>query len=799
MNINLAKKVVAISLIWAFTISNMLSWVDYADASGDKIVYPLKEISKLECRFQDFWNLSSNCKQTLPVLNTKDYRKYAKLNDGYNDFTRLYTVLWWSSYKYGWDVWHGWHIGTDIATAKGTPIYSIADWKIIHSKTDPALWKMISIEHYINGKKVISSYAHMSKIIAKKWDTIRAGDKIWEVGSTGNSTWNHLHIQIDLAAPFYPYYYDYNACPYSYYTISETGKCFWELEKHSIDPLLFLETNGAVLDEYKVTSTTTTNPSTDNSVSRDDFSIFTKTVYIWYSVNDIKKVQEIFKDLGYYNWSISGNYEDVLDEVIAYQVDRGVIENKNSYGAGWFGPGTRAQAKVDYNKYLAWGWNSSGTTDEDTVVVITEKPTVDKIDKDTLMTREEIEAREVEEFLKDFNIQLNLKDAGWNIKVWKSVELNLTITDKKDRPFRWNMPGGMTFVADNSTVQIFPEKLFYFTDGKRDIFIKWLKPGNITISVKIWGVTIKRIPVKVYEDGKIILPKDAVIIADTSPVVGEVNNGIVIFNDQSWAKLLNLQYDWNYKLSTGEWVKVCLKEWNIDNLSKIIKLPCEDKDFKTDITFTYQDTVGWIVVFDYKALQSSNTVKVINTKTNQVLATTNLKTKSPLDVDKSDVYMNEIMHLLSKWVIWGINKWYFLDDREITKLDSLTWIQNALYEYQDQATTANTAYKIAKNISEIETAKSKVWRFDTITRKDLLEYTYKYLVFEDSTNIHVKNYKDLDDDQNLLASYVLNNKTWKDKFGENYFQPKKNVTRWETAFILNNILNQNKHVYLTLK
>ncbi|MGB2111051.1 MAG: hypothetical protein ACPHY8_04200 [Patescibacteria group bacterium] len=44
--------------------------------------------------------------------------------------------------------------------------------------------------------------------------------------------------------------------------------------------------------------------------------------------------------------------------------------------------------------------------------MITEKPTTDKIEKETLMTREEIESREVEEFLKDFNIELNLKDAG---------------------------------------------------------------------------------------------------------------------------------------------------------------------------------------------------------------------------------------------------------------------------------------------------------------------------------------------------------------------------------------------------
>jgi hypothetical protein len=67
-------------------------------------VYPLKEISKLDCRFKNFSDLGSNCKQDLPVLQPKDYVKFSKMSGGYNDYTRLYTVLWGSSYKYGWDV-----------------------------------------------------------------------------------------------------------------------------------------------------------------------------------------------------------------------------------------------------------------------------------------------------------------------------------------------------------------------------------------------------------------------------------------------------------------------------------------------------------------------------------------------------------------------------------------------------------------------------------------------------------------------------------------------------------------------
>jgi len=224
-------------------------------ASNNELIYPLKQISKLECRFEEFDTLSSNCKQDLPILKTKDYSKYAVKNDWYNDYTRLYTVLWGSSYKYGWDVWNGGHQWTDIATAKWTPVYTIADGKVITVWNDAGWGKHVSVEHTIKGTKVISNYAHLSKITVNKGEKIEVGEKIGEVWSTGNSTWNHLHFQIDLPSTFHPYYYDWNACPFSYYEITEKWVCFDELKKHTFDPLAFLESNGWIIDEVSMSST----------------------------------------------------------------------------------------------------------------------------------------------------------------------------------------------------------------------------------------------------------------------------------------------------------------------------------------------------------------------------------------------------------------------------------------------------------------------------------------------------------------------------------------------------------------
>lgn len=39
-------------------------------------------------------------------------------------------------------------------------------------------------------------YGHCSKLYAKEGETVEAGDQIAAVGSTGNSTGNHLHFEI---------------------------------------------------------------------------------------------------------------------------------------------------------------------------------------------------------------------------------------------------------------------------------------------------------------------------------------------------------------------------------------------------------------------------------------------------------------------------------------------------------------------------------------------------------------------------------------------------------------------------
>jgi len=84
------------------------------------------------------------------------------------------------------------HTGTDIAADKGTKIISATDGTVILAEHKGDFGKHIKIQ--IND--IIVLYAHCNKLYVKEGDVVTQGQKIAEVGSTGNTTGPHLHFEI---------------------------------------------------------------------------------------------------------------------------------------------------------------------------------------------------------------------------------------------------------------------------------------------------------------------------------------------------------------------------------------------------------------------------------------------------------------------------------------------------------------------------------------------------------------------------------------------------------------------------
>jgi murein DD-endopeptidase MepM/ murein hydrolase activator NlpD len=87
------------------------------------------------------------------------------------------------------------HMGIDYAAPIGTPIFSVANGKVVHLGYSGAFGNLIILEHPGNYR---TYYAHLSNynVELEMGNEVRRGLEIGYVGSTGRSTGPHLHFEL---------------------------------------------------------------------------------------------------------------------------------------------------------------------------------------------------------------------------------------------------------------------------------------------------------------------------------------------------------------------------------------------------------------------------------------------------------------------------------------------------------------------------------------------------------------------------------------------------------------------------
>lgn len=87
------------------------------------------------------------------------------------------------------------HKGIDIAAPRGTPVETRADGVVKFAGQQGGYGNLVIIDH---GNGVETRYGHLNSFALnmKKGQTVHEGDMIGTVGSTGDSTGNHLHYEV---------------------------------------------------------------------------------------------------------------------------------------------------------------------------------------------------------------------------------------------------------------------------------------------------------------------------------------------------------------------------------------------------------------------------------------------------------------------------------------------------------------------------------------------------------------------------------------------------------------------------
>jgi murein DD-endopeptidase MepM/ murein hydrolase activator NlpD len=85
------------------------------------------------------------------------------------------------------------HKGLDIAAPTGAPVKAVAPGKVVFSSQAGGYGNLVVIDH---GNGFTTRYAHNRTLLVSVGDTVRAGQEIAHVGSTGRSTGPHLHFEV---------------------------------------------------------------------------------------------------------------------------------------------------------------------------------------------------------------------------------------------------------------------------------------------------------------------------------------------------------------------------------------------------------------------------------------------------------------------------------------------------------------------------------------------------------------------------------------------------------------------------
>ena len=85
------------------------------------------------------------------------------------------------------------HQGVDFSAGYGTPILAATDGHVSAAGWAGGYGKQVRISH---AGGLLTSYSHMSRIIAQPGSFVKQGQLIGYVGSTGLSTGPHLHYEL---------------------------------------------------------------------------------------------------------------------------------------------------------------------------------------------------------------------------------------------------------------------------------------------------------------------------------------------------------------------------------------------------------------------------------------------------------------------------------------------------------------------------------------------------------------------------------------------------------------------------
>ncbi len=85
------------------------------------------------------------------------------------------------------------HAGIDFVGKRGSEVLAVADGVVIWAGTSTGYGKAVDIDH---GNGYVTRYAHNDDLVVKPGDSVRSGEVIAKLGSTGRASAPHVHFEV---------------------------------------------------------------------------------------------------------------------------------------------------------------------------------------------------------------------------------------------------------------------------------------------------------------------------------------------------------------------------------------------------------------------------------------------------------------------------------------------------------------------------------------------------------------------------------------------------------------------------
>ena len=85
------------------------------------------------------------------------------------------------------------HNGVDMDCPMGTPVLAASEGKVVQAETISNYGTVVKIQHPYRTQTL---YAHLSKVVVKKGQTVKRGAIIAYSGKSGSSSGPHLHYEV---------------------------------------------------------------------------------------------------------------------------------------------------------------------------------------------------------------------------------------------------------------------------------------------------------------------------------------------------------------------------------------------------------------------------------------------------------------------------------------------------------------------------------------------------------------------------------------------------------------------------